>query len=92
MSGSNLVPIVVPIVTTPILFVWLFAVFYADRHPEHRSHSRSSISLGPERPSSAAGVEGRQRGGAVGLGAETGEPGVVESHQAARSTSPPPAD
>lgn len=91
VTGSSLVPIVVPIVTTPILFLWLFAVFYADRHPEHGSHNRSSISLGPER-SSAHGVEDRQRGGdALGLGAHTGEPRVVRSHQAAESTDPPPA-
>src|SRR5208282_6208301 len=93
MTGSNVVPIVVPIVMTPILFVWLFLVFYADRHPEQGSHSRSSISLGPERSSSAVGVEDRQRGNdALGLGARTGEPGVVRSHQADESTGPSPAD
>jgi hypothetical protein len=93
MTGSSLVPIVVPLVMTPVLFVWLFVVFYAARHPEHRSHSRSSISLGPERSSPAAGVEDRQRGGgALGLGAQTGEPDVARSHQAAESTGPPPAD
>ena len=93
MTGSNLVPILVPIVMTPILFVWLFAVFYADSHPEHGSHSRSSMSLGPERSSSAVGAEDRQHGdGALGLGAQTGEAGVVGSHQAAESTGPPPAD
>lgn len=73
MSGSSLVPILTPIVMTPILFAWIFAVFWADRHPGYGSQSRSSISLTEERPASAIGAEGHQDGdGALETGAETG--------------------
>lgn len=93
MSGSNLVAIVVPIVMTPVLFAWIFAVFYAGSHPGYGSHSRSSISLAPERPSSATGVQGRQPGDdALGLRPRPGEPGGMRPHQGDGPTGPPPAD
>jgi hypothetical protein len=39
MSGSALVPFIVPIVAVPILFLWLGAVYYADAHPQYPARS-----------------------------------------------------
>ena len=39
MTGSSLVPIVVPIVTTLALAVWLGIVFYAAGHPAWKAHT-----------------------------------------------------
>jgi hypothetical protein len=36
MSGSNMVAIVTPIVTLPLMAFWLIMVFQADRHPGYR--------------------------------------------------------
>jgi hypothetical protein len=38
MTGSSLVPIVVPIVAFCALAVWFGLVFYADAHPGWKSH------------------------------------------------------
>jgi hypothetical protein len=39
MDGSALVPFIVPIVTVPILFLWLGSLFYANAHPQYPSRS-----------------------------------------------------
>ena len=36
MSGSNMVAIVTPIVTLPLMAFWLIMMFQADRHPGYR--------------------------------------------------------
>lgn len=39
MDGSALVPIIVPVVMVPVLFLWLALCFYADTHPVYRARS-----------------------------------------------------
>jgi len=36
MSGSNMVAILTPVVTLPLMAFWLIMVFHADRHPGYR--------------------------------------------------------
>ncbi len=38
MTGSFLVPIVVPIVAVVVLAVWISLVFWADAHPGWKAH------------------------------------------------------
>ncbi len=39
MSGSNLTAVITPVVALPLLALWLIAVFYADKHPQHSTHA-----------------------------------------------------
>jgi hypothetical protein len=39
MDGSALVPVVVPCVALPLLFLWLFAVYHANAHPQYPARS-----------------------------------------------------
>jgi hypothetical protein len=56
MTGSPLVPIVVPIVALLCLGAWIALVFYADSHPGWR-HSRPGA--GGEQPPPAAKLDGQ---------------------------------
>lgn len=40
MSGSTAAVIVIPIVVAITLAFWIFAVFWAEYHPQHKHHSR----------------------------------------------------
>jgi len=40
MTGSSLAPVIIPIVAAISLSVFLFIVYYADRHPEWKSASQ----------------------------------------------------
>jgi hypothetical protein len=64
MSGGFIAPIIIPAVMMPILFGWIFLVFYADSHPERGNLGRigeSQLSAGAVesgvQPADAAAVE-----------------------------------
>ena len=62
MIGSYLVPIVVPIVAFAAMAAWLGMVFWADAHPQWKSHA---VASGPKitaagSPPAAAGPGARQ--------------------------------
>jgi hypothetical protein len=62
MTGSSLIPIVVPIVAFAAMAAWLGMVFWADAHPHWKAHARAA---GPEvtaagAPLAAAGPGARQ--------------------------------
>src|SRR5579875_3092387 len=40
MTGSSLAPFIIPLAVTPALFIWLFMIYYADRHPDWRRRTR----------------------------------------------------
>jgi hypothetical protein len=40
MSGSSLAVVVIPIVVAIALAFWIFIVYWAEFHPEHKSRSR----------------------------------------------------
>jgi hypothetical protein len=42
MTGSSLVPIIVPIMAFFAGAIWLGLVFWADAHPEWKSHTRAA--------------------------------------------------
>jgi hypothetical protein len=62
MVGSYLVPIVVPIVAFVTMAAWLGMVFWADAHPQWKSHAVASgpqVTAAPS-PPAVAGPGARQ--------------------------------
>jgi hypothetical protein len=71
MSGGFIAPIIIPAVMMPILFGWIFLVFYADSHPEPGNMGRigeSQLSAG----AMESGVQAADAAAAVEPQAETG--------------------
>jgi hypothetical protein len=82
MTGSSLVPVVVPIVVVLGMFAWLGLVFYAAAHPEWKRHAGSAGSAaGASRPGASAlpaerdlaAVTGRANGAADSAPARGGK-------------------
>jgi hypothetical protein len=73
MTGSNLVLIVVPIVTLAALGLWLGLVYYVGAHPEWKAH-RLAREAGARQAAELASLgqvavpSGGQRAGATGEG------------------------
>ncbi len=44
MTGSALVPVIVPIVAVIALGIWLTLVYWADAHPGYKRHGTTSVS------------------------------------------------
>jgi len=67
MTGSSLVPIIVPLVAIPALAVWLGMCFYAGRHPFWRGQPGSQPMLAsPGRPAPQLPQPTTQRARAAG--------------------------
>jgi hypothetical protein len=68
MSGPWIAPIIIPAVMLPVLFGWIWIVYYADSHP-----SRGNLGRLPESQLSADAVEsGPQAPDGAALEAEPG--------------------
>ncbi len=65
MIGSHLVPIVVPIVAFLAMAAWLSMVFWADAHPQWKSHAAAT---GPK--VTAAGTPPAEAGPGARQGSE----------------------
>ena len=79
MTGSNMAPIVIPIVVAFVLAIWLIMVFYADSHPlwrDRRSPDEQRTGAGASRlPSQPQRREARAAEPAAVRGASRDGPG-----------------
>ena len=84
MTGSSLVPVIVPIVAVLAMAVWLGLVFYASAHPRWKRYNvlaesaPGAVSAGPGAPAlpaqrDLAAVTGRESGAEEGAPAQAGE-------------------
>jgi hypothetical protein len=88
MTGSSLVPFIVPVVAALALAAWLAMVFYAEAHPRWKTHSAAQAprAVGAASRADAREQNERQEHTLVAAdGDEAAEPG-----KPGRSASPPP--
>ena len=79
MHASNMVAIITPIVTLPLMAFWLIMVFHADSHPGYRHRPPLPVpdALAAATPASRPGVTSEP----PGERAPAGGPDAVRQHE-----------
>ena len=88
MTGSSLVPFIIPVVAALALAAWLAMVFYAEAHPRWKTHSAAQaprVAGTASRADAREQNERQERTPVAADGDEAAEPGKPE-----RAASPTP--